>query len=49
MDAASEGNSFHFGVNFAEALEDEAASSEELFIFIKIYFLLTFLLLYTMK
>ena len=30
MDATNEGNSFHFGVNFKEALEDEAASSQEL-------------------
>ena len=30
MDATNEGNSFHFGVNFEEALEDEAASSQEL-------------------
>ena len=30
MDAAKEGNSFHFGVNFEEALQDEAATSQEL-------------------
>ena len=30
MDATNEGNSFHFGVNFEEALEDEAASSQEM-------------------
>ena len=30
MDATNKGNSFHFGVNFEEALEDEAASSQEL-------------------
>ena len=30
MEATNEGNSFHFGVNFEEALEDEAASSQEL-------------------
>ena len=30
MDATNEGNSFHFGVNFKETLEDEAASSQEL-------------------
>ena len=30
MDATNEGNSFHFGVNFEEALEGEAASSQEL-------------------
>ena len=30
MDATNEGNSFHFGVNFKEALEDEAASSQKL-------------------
>ena len=29
MDATNEGNSFHFGVNFEEALEDEVASSQE--------------------
>ena len=30
MDATNEGNSFHFGANFEEVLEDEAASSQEL-------------------
>ena len=30
MDATNEGNSFHFSVHFEEALEDEAASSQEL-------------------
>ena len=30
MDATNEGNSFHSGVNFEEALEDEAASPQEL-------------------
>ena len=30
MYATNEGNSFHFGVNFEEVLEDEAASSQEL-------------------
>ena len=30
MNATNEGNSFHFGVNFKEALEDEAASSQKL-------------------
>ena len=30
MNATNEGSSFHFGVNFEEALEDEAASSQEL-------------------
>ena len=29
MVATNEGNSFHFAVNFEEALEDEAASSQE--------------------
>ena len=29
MDATNEGNSFHFGVNFEEASEDEVASSQE--------------------
>ena len=30
MDATNEGNSFHFGVNFEKALEDEAPSFHEL-------------------
>ena len=30
MDATNKGNSFHFGANFEEALENEAASSQEL-------------------
>ena len=30
MDATNERNNFQFGVNFEEALEDEAASSQEL-------------------
>ena len=30
MDPTSEGNSFHFCVNFEEPLEDKAASSQEL-------------------
>ena len=30
MGATNAGNSFHFVVNFEEALEDEAASSQEL-------------------
>ena len=30
MNATNQGNSFPFGVNFEEALEDEAASSQEL-------------------
>ena len=30
MDAKNEGNSFHFGVNFEEALEDDTTSSQEL-------------------
>ena len=30
MDATNERNSFHFGINFEEALEDEVASSQEL-------------------
>ena len=30
MDATNEGNSFHFGVDFEEALQDEAATSQEL-------------------
>ena len=29
MDATNEGNSFHFGINFEETLEDEAASFQE--------------------
>ena len=30
MDATNEGNSFHFGVNFEERVEDEKGSSQEL-------------------
>ena len=30
MNATNQGNSFPFGVNFEEALEDEAASSQQL-------------------
>ena len=30
MNATNKGNSFHFGVNFEEASEDETASSQEL-------------------
>ena len=30
MDAINEGNSFHFGVNFEERVEDEKGSSQEL-------------------